>query len=188
MEEQEIANKCRRKDREAQQELYEKFGEYLFRICLRYMKQRSDAEDMLQESFLKIFDVIGKFKWLGKGSLRSWVARVTINECLQKLRKKKLLDFSESVENSKNTCDKPYESPEKENVNCIPPAVLQEMLLSLPDGYRTVFNLYVFEKKSHREIAGMLGINEKSSSSQFYRARKQLAKKIINYRKKQESV
>jgi len=64
--------------------------------------------------------------------------------------------------------------------------VLQEMLLSLPVGYRTVFNLYVFENKSHREIAGILGINEKSSSSQFYRARKQLARKIITYQKKQE--
>ena len=150
------------------------------------MKQRSDAEDMLQESFLKIFDVIGKFKWLGKGSLRSWIARVTVNECLQKLRKKELLDFKESIENSKNECEEPYESPEKENVNHIPPAVLQEMLLSLPVGYRTVFNLYVFENKSHREIAGILGINEKSSSSQFYRARKQLARKIITYQKKQE--
>ncbi|MCI1778732.1 MAG: sigma-70 family RNA polymerase sigma factor [Bacteroidales bacterium] len=178
-----LIKKCQNNNRRAMERMYHMIGENVFRICLRYMGTRFDAEDMLQESIIKIYSSIGKFKWQGPGSFRAWYSKVTVNECLQKLRKKDILQDGIPIEN----VDGLFTEPEEKEIERIPAKVLQKMLCEMPDGYRTVFNLYVFEKKSHKEIAGILGINEKTSSSQFFRARKFLCGKIEEYFKKSDS-
>ncbi len=178
--EQKLVNDVRRGDNAAVKKLYDTWSGYLFALCTRYITDKNIAEDVLQDSFIKILSSFDSFTWKGEGSLKAWISRITVNEALQYLRKQKKLNF---VEYSDALPDKSDDENEPQ-VDGIPPAVLQKMIQELPDGYRTVFNLFVFEEKSHKEIAEMLGITESTSASQFHRARKILAQKIRNYVKK----
>ena len=179
--EEELAFRCKREDMNARRVLYERYGGALMAICLRYTGDRDTAGDVLHDGFLHIFESIKQFTYQGSGSLKAWLSRVMVNEALGFLRKRNvqvqqevLLDEIPDVpDTDDNSLDK------------IPQAVLMQMIRELPEGYRTVFNLYVFEDKSHKEIASMLGITERTSSSQFYRAKSLLIKKINEYRKKE---
>ena len=175
MEERELAERCKEGDPTARRELYEQYAGRMLAVCLRYAPDRATAEDLLHDSFLKLFDSFDKFSWRGNGSLRAWMERVTINMVLQYLRKNQ-----ERITQNVSIDDVPGISnePEPEEVQAIPQSVLLHFIQELPDGYRTVFNLYTFEDKSHKEIAKILGINEKSSASQLSRAKAVLAKKI----------
>lgn len=179
MTEEELASKCKQADNQARKELYERFGSSLMAICLRYIGEREAAEDVLHDGFIRIFQSIGQFSYQGNGSLKAWLSRVMVNEALGYLRKRSLLSQQEVLMEQL-----PDTEETDENIEDIPSSVLMKMIAELPDGYRTVFNLYVFEEKSHKEIAQMLGITEHTSSSQFYRAKTLLAKKINEYRKK----
>ena len=138
------------------------------------------AEDVLHDGFIRIFQSIGQFSYQGEGSLRAWLSRVMVNEALGYLRKKNLQIQQEVLmDDIPDTLE-----ADDGDMNEIPRSVLMKMIAELPDGYRTVFNLYVFEEKSHKEIAALLGITEHTSSSQFYRAKTLLIKKINEYRKK----
>ncbi len=178
--EQKLVNDVRRGDNAAVKKLYDTWSGYLFALCTRYITDKNIAEDVLQDSFIKILSSFDSFTWKGEGSLKAWISRITVNEALQYLRKQKKLNF---VEYSDALPDKSDDENEPQ-VDGIPPAVLKKMIQELPDGYRTVFNLFVFEEKSHKEIAEMLGITESTSASQFHRARKILAQKIRDYVKK----
>ncbi len=178
--EQKLVNDVRRGDNAAVKKLYDTWSGYLFALCTRYITDKNIAEDVLQDSFIKILSSFDSFTWKGEGSLKAWISRITVNEALQYLRKQKKLNF---VGYSDALPDKSDDENEPQ-VDGIPPAVLQKMIQELPDGYRTVFNLFVFEEKSHKEIAEMLGITESTSASQFHRARKILAQKIRDYVKK----
>lgn len=159
--------------------LYDAHVRYLTAVCLRYIPSEDEAKDVLQEAFIKIFSSLGTFRGDEK-ALRPWMRRIVVNESLMYLRSRKkdpLVFGEDSIPDSL-----PDLEPEPED---IPPDVLQEMIRKLPDGYRTIFNLHVFEQKSHAEIAGMLGIRENSSTSQFYRARNLLASMIRDYRNAQ---
>ena len=127
----------------------------------------------------KTFDSFDKFTWRGDGSLRAWMERVMVNTALQYLRKNDVINQSEGLDNVPET----YEEPDASTVDTIPQKVLMQFISELPVGYRTVFNLYIFEDKSHREIAQMLGINEKSSASQLTRAKATLATKVREWMK-----
>ena len=141
------------------------------------MGDRDDAEDVLHDAFLKIFDRLDRFEYRSDAELAGWVRKVTVNYCLDLLRKRRLRQLPlEAVPESSVA-----EEPEEDRVRKIPPGALMKMVSSLPDGYRTVFNLYCFEDWSHKEIGRTLGIGEKSSSSQYSRARALLAKKIKEY-------
>lgn len=160
--------------------LYEKYGGVLMAICLRYTGDREAAEDVLHDGFLRIFESIVQFTYQGEGSLKAWLSKVMVNEALGYLRKRNaqiqqevLLDEIPDLPDADN-----------ENVEEIPRSALMKMIGELPEGYRTVLNLYVFEDKSHKEIASMLGITEHTSSSQYYRAKTLLIKKIKEYKKK----
>lgn len=155
--------------------LYDAHVQYLYAVCNRYIHDRDDAKDVLQESLIKIFSNIEKFEDRGEGSLRAWMRRIVVNEALMQLRRK---TRSFEVPISEELKDSPEEEPDFENV---PMEMLQEMIRSLPDGYRTVFNLYVFEEMSHKEIASLLGISENTSYSQFSRAKSLLVRKIKEY-------
>ncbi len=177
--EQQLVNDVRRGDNTAVKKLYDTWSGYLFALCTRYITDKDTAEDILQESFIKILSSIDSFTWKGEGSLKAWISRITVNESLQYLRKQKKLNF---VEYSDALPDK-SDDAEEPKVNGVPPSEIQRMIQELPDGYRTVFNLFVFEEKSHKEIAEMLDITESTSASQFHRARKILAQKIRDYEK-----
>lgn len=176
--ERQLVNDVRRGDDTAIKKLYDTSSGYLFALCTRYVPDRDAAEDILQECFLKIISSMDSFTWKGPGSLRAWMSRIMVNEALQYLKKRKKLNFVEYGDTLPETIDSGQEEPQ---VDKIPPSEIQRMIGELPDGYRTVFNLFVLEQKSHREIAGMLGISESTSASQFHRARKLLAQKIRDY-------
>lgn len=174
MEELELSEQCRLGNNQARKELYERYAGRMLAICLRYVGDRDTAQDLLHDGFLKIFDSFGKFTWRGEGSLRAWMERVMINTALQYLRKNDVIGQSTPLEELPEA----YEEPDASDVETIPQSVLMQFVKELPVGYRTVFNLYTFEDKSHKEIAQMLGINEKSSASQLFRAKSVLAKKV----------
>lgn len=178
--EEELASQCKQGERYARQILYERYGGILMAICLRYIGNNEEAEDVLHDGFLHIFQAITQFTYKREGSLKAWLSRVMVNEALGYLRKRAGQIQQEVTLNE--IPDMP--DSDEENVAEIPKNVLMDMIKSLPDGYRTVFNLYVFEEKSHKEIASLLGITEHTSSSQFYRAKSLLVKKINDYKKK----
>ena len=163
-------------ERGAARRLYDNYSRYLMALCSRYIPDRSEAEDVLQEAFVKIFGSLGKFTWKGAGSLRAWMSRITANEALQYLRRQGKVSFLEYT-------DKLPDAQEEiePDMASIPNNVIMKAIQELPDGYRTVFNLVVFENLSHKEIAAMLGISESTSASQFHRARKMLASKLSKF-------
>ena len=168
MEEKELAIRCARKDKMAQQELYEQYGSRILALCRRYVVDQSDAEDMMQDAFIKIFNVIGNFKWTRPGSLYSWMARVTINLAFDSSKRrrtlaKQLVDIDQLGDIADNQ--------EYDQSAPVPADVLHEMIEDLPEGYRTVFKLYCIDGLSHKEIADLLRIKEKSSSASLARAR-----------------
>ena len=176
--ERELLEALRRKDSRGTRVFYDRYAGYLTAVALRYVPDRSAVKDILQEAFLRIFDAVDRFEYRGEGSLRSWACRIVVNGALKSLRGQGKLQYVEDLP----------DVPEEEDVPVqqVPAAVLQRLIQELPDGYRTVFNLYVFEKKSHREIAGLLGIKEDSSASQFFRARALLARQVKAYLKEHE--
>lgn len=174
MEELELSEQCRLGNNQARKELYEQYAGRMLGICLRYTGDRDTAQDLLHDGFLKIFDSFDKFTWRGEGSLRAWMERMMVNTALQYLRKNDVINQSAPLEE----LPEEYEEPDASDVEAIPQKVLMQFIEELPAGYRTVFNLYTFEDKSHKEIAQKLGINEKSSASQLFRAKSVLAKRV----------
>ena len=184
MEEQELAIRCARGDNAARRELYIQYGSRILALCRRYVSDPADAEDLRQDAFVKIYRVIGRFHWTRPGSLYSWMARVTINLAFDSYGKRRrlareLVDV-ETVENIL-----PDESTYEEAVS-VPPEVLSAMIEALPEGYRTVFKLYCIDGLSHKDIAALLGIKEKSSSASLSRARAMLSDAIREYWRNQE--
>ena len=174
MEEQELTELCRQGNNRARKELYEQYSGRMLGICLRYAGDRDTAQDLVHDGFLKIFASFDKFTWRGEGSLRAWMERVMVNVALQYLRKNDVINQAMALDEAPET----YEEPDIAAVEAIPQKVLMQFIEELPAGYRTVFNLYTFEDKSHKEIAQLLGINEKSSASQLFRAKSVLARRV----------
>lgn len=158
--------------------LYDRYIGYLTAVCSRYVVDSAAVKDILQDAFVKVFSKLDGFEYRGEGSLKAWMSRIVVNDSLKNLRGAGRLKYVDELPDTEG-------DGEIEGMPEVPVRELAEMIKSLPDGYRTVFNLFVFEKKSHREIAGLLGIKEDSSASQFFRARAMLAKKIKDYWKKQ---
>lgn len=178
--EQELLEQLRSKDPAAQRRFYERYVGSLAAVCYRYVPEPAAAKDVLQESFIKIFGSLDRFVYRGEGSLRAWSTRIVVNTAIKSLRgRTRFTSMDELPELA--------DEPEMPLVERVPPEVIQGFIKALPDGYRTVFNLFVFEEKSHREIAGLLGIKEDSSASQLARARAVLARQINAYLKEHET-
>lgn len=171
-------------DRKAQKALYDAYASRLLAISLRYVSRRDVAQDILHDAFIKVFNKIDTFTYRGDGSLRAWIERVTVNTALEWLRLNKRIE--EVSLNSEFIGHNLYDEPQYQEVETIAREKLVEFISELPDGYRTVFNLFCVEGYSHKEIAQELRINEKSSSSQLLRAKKVLATKIKEYLKNNE--
>lgn len=161
-------------DRRMQEELYRRFAPKMYAVCLRYANNTNDAQDLLQEGFIKVYKNLHRFR--AEGSFEGWVRRVFVNTSIEHFRKKtaQLSSVSEKEENTIEDADiTALDSlAEKDIINLV-----QE----LSPGYRTVFNLYVVEGYSHKEIGEMLGISEGTSKSQLARAKSILQKKITQY-------
>ena len=177
MTERELSERCRKQDGKALRMLYECYAGHLMAICLRYVADREVAQDVLHDGFLKIFDAFQHFTYRGEGSLKAWMSRIIINLSIEHLRKTGAASLYVAVDElAENIPD-----VDEEEVERIPYDVLMRFIGELPAGYRAVFNLYTFEEKTHKEIAAELGIAEKSSASQLFRAKASLAKKIKDY-------
>lgn len=174
--EQDLIRGVLKKDTASMKVLYDFNVRYLSAVCSRYIVREEDIKDVLQESFIKIFTALRHFSYKGKGSLQAWMKRIVVNEALMFLRKQNKTSFiSSDSEIPESIID---EEPSVEEISS---DVLFEMIRGLSDGYRTILNLYVFERKSHKEIAKLLGISENTSFSQYYRAKKALAIMIRKY-------
>lgn len=175
---------CIKGNRHAQRELYELFSPKMFSVCLRYSKNREEAEEILQEGFMKVFTFLHQYNF--EGSFEGWVRKIMVNCALQKYRNKTnmhaVTDINADQENIGGTEDILAQIGAKELLN---------LIQQLPAGYRLIFNMYVFEGMKHREIASALGISEGTSKSNLSDARAilkkavnhsmQVAKKNINY-------
>jgi len=186
MEEQTLSEYCRKGNEAARKELYEKYANRLFGICLRYVCDTDTAKDIFQNGFLKIYQSFDTFIWRSQGSLRAWLDRIMINEALQYLRLKRDLAVAKS-DIQIEEIESHYHTPDPDTIERIPEEILMKFIAELPDGYRTVFNLFAVEGKSHREIASILHINEKSSSSQYHRAKSILAKRINEWTNEEDT-
>ena len=175
--EQDLVRKVREHDKTAIKTLYGQYVGYLTAVCARYIPDDDDVEDVLQEAFVKIFGSMDKFTWRGEGSLKAWMTRIVVNDSLKALRRSRT-PLRAAVPLSPSLAEESAEEPE---FDAVPLPVIQDMIRRLPDGYRTVFNLFVFEDKSHKEIASLLGIKENSSASQLFHAKALLGKWIKEY-------
>ena len=176
--EQLLVSKIKGGDRAAMRTLYDRYSGYVMAVALRYVPDRDDVQDVVQDSFVKIFSSIGRFEYRGDGALKAWMARIVANQALDFLYKRRALDTS------RNIPDVPDE-PEPD-IGGVSDEVLMELIGKLPPGYRVVLNLFVFEQMSHKEIAKRLGIKENSSASQYFHAKKMLGKMINDYIKRQQ--
>lgn len=182
MSERDIARGCKRGKADAQRALFDRYSPLLMAKIFSYVGNDDDAKDVLQDSFIKAYTMIDSFAWAGDGSLQAWLTRIAVNTALNFLRSRKRL--SALTIDTADLDDPPPDMMEEATVaevNSLDASTILEMVAELPDGYRTVFNLYCLDGYSHREIAEQLGINEKSSSSQLARAKALLAHKIKNY-------
>ena len=171
MTDEELVNGCISKNPSAQKLLFERFSRKMMGVCLRYADRGEEAEDMLQNGFIRVFDKIETFR--GSGSLEGWVRRIIVNESLTYLRKNKAMRLNVDIDDAKYMI--PGNSHVGETMN---EKDLLKMIQQLPIGFRTVFNMYAIEGYSHKEIAEQLGISEGTSKSQYSRARVHLQNMI----------
>ncbi len=165
---------CRQGDRRSQKAVYDRLSGKMYAVCLRYMGDREAAEDILQDGFVTLFTKLDSYS--GEGSFEGWARKIFVNTALMSLRKNDVLRQTEDVDAAWNiTADSP--SP----IQNIGYKELMKMIAAMPPGFRTVFNMYVLEGYSHKEIAESLGISEATSRSQLQRARTLLQNKISKY-------
>lgn len=179
--EQQILQQFGRGDDSAMDLLYTEYASLLTGVCARYIPGDDDRKDVLQESLVKAYLQMGTFSYRGPGSLKAWLVRIVINESLRFLHKKTAEQTVSLDSLVAEPADKAVDDP---GVNGVPDDALAGMIASLPEGYRQVFNLFAIDGKSHKEIAALLGIKPDTSASQYYKAKKMLARMIKDYQKK----
>ena len=144
MNETELVERCGKGDNLARKQLYERYAGQLMAVCVRYTGDREVAQDVLHDGFLNIFRSFSQFTYKGEGSLKAWLTRIMVNEALGYLRKKASTNQEVIVEELPDVID-----GDEDDFEQIPQSVLMQFIKELPDGYRTVFNLYVLEEKGH---------------------------------------
>jgi RNA polymerase sigma factor (sigma-70 family) len=168
--EEELIKGCLRRDRNAQQQLFDLYSAKMYGICYRYVRHAMEAEDILVTAFTKVFERIAQFK--GEGSFEGWIRRIMVNEALTYLRKSRSMYLETDLEQADREPDYDRLGDHLEAED------LMKMIQELPAGYRLVFNMYAIDGYSHKEIAEQLGINENTSKSQLSRARVYLQKML----------
>lgn len=172
--EQEIIKGCKKGKHKAQKILYQKYSAVMFAICMRYANSHSDAEDILQEGFVKIFSHIDSYK--EQGSFISWMKRIFVNTSITYFHRNKKFRFHINIEETENIF------PQESNTSneTLSTEDLMKIINKMPEGYRIVFNLYAIEGYKHKEIAELLNIDVNTSKSQYSRARKWIQQKLID--------
>lgn len=166
-----LIESCKKGNRAAQKILYDRLAPRMFPVCIRYIGDRTAAEDVLQDGFITLFTRLDSYK--GEGSFEGWARRIFVTTALMSLRKKDALKMSDELEAVRGM--KAETTSQMQNIGY---KELMKLVMSLPPGFRTVFNMYAIEGYSHKEIADMLGISETTSRTQFSRARTWLQNKI----------
>ena len=176
MNESQLIAACKKQDRSAQRALYERYAGKMMTVCLRYCKNYETAEDLLHDGFLQVFTQIGSYS--GKGSFEGWLRKIFVNVALENYRKqqREITFQKEYSDNETETAFVPEDDPL--DIGDIPREEIMRIIQELPEGYRTVFNLVIFEDMAHKEIAEKLGISEGASRSQFFRAKEIIQRKI----------
>ena len=169
LENRELIEACVKGDRLAQRKMYDLFADRMYMVCLRYTKSQQEAEDVLQDSFIKVFKHLKGYR--GESRLDYWIKRIVVNTALNSQRKKLYMYPMVDIEEVKN------EFNESKVLSNFRLEELLSMIRELPTGCQTVFNLFAIEGYSHKEIAEMLDVSEGTSKSQFARARKLLIEK-----------
>ena len=173
--EKELIKGCLRENRDCQKEVFRRYAGKMLTVCRRYAHHRLEAEDILQDAFIRVFDKMGSFKF--QGSFEGWVRRIVVNTALKNYQKCRFQREQSGLDGFELLPVEPTvfsHLHEEELLN---------LISELPEGYRLVFNLYVIEGYSHKEISDMLGIGESTSRSQLVKARKMLQSRIMNLQK-----
>ena len=171
MTDDELIDKCLQGDQKAQRALFDKFSRKMMSVCMRYLAEREEAEDVLQDGFVKVFSHLESFK--REGSFEGWIRRTMINTSLDYLRKKKAMYIDTDISEAEFLAGEDEKVVGKMRVE-----ELMKLIQEMPQGYRTVFNLYAIEGYTHQEIADELGVTESTSKTQFRKARTYLMKII----------
>ena len=169
--EQQMIALCKRGDRVAQKALFDSLSKKMFPLCIRYMGDRDAAEDVLQEGFISLFSKLDSYS--GEGSFEGWARKVFVNTALMTLRRNDVMKQTEDIEIARNVT-----GSETSALQDMSYKELLDVVAELPPGFRTVFNLFLVEGYSHKEISEILGISEATSRSQLQRARVMLQNKI----------
>lgn len=176
--ESDLIEGCLRGDRKMQYELYQRYAPKMYGVCLRYAANAEEAEDILQEGFIKVYKKISSYR--GDGSFEGWIRRIFVNTAIEHFRKKTYLQ--PITEQEESTIEGKYLSV----LDSLAEKDIIELIQQLSPGYRTVFNMYVIEGYTHKQIAEILGISEGTSKSQLSRAKlilQDLVRKHIEKRK-----
>ena len=171
LDDSQLVDLCKAKDKMAQKALYDKYAIKMMRTCLRYLNDEMEAEDAVIDGFMKIYSKIDTFEYRGKGSLEGWIKRIMVNESLMLLRKRKMDQVELEKVHDLSSAEEDIESQLMEET-------IVNVIQQLPTGYRTVFNMYVVEGYSHKEIGEKLNISENTSKSQLSKARASLSKSL----------
>jgi len=171
--EEDLIKGCLKRDRRAQQQLFDLYSSKMYGICYRYVRQPMEAEDIVVMAFTKIFERIDQFK--GEGSFEGWIRRIVVNEALSSLRKSRMMYVETDLEKADFEPDYDQLSDHLEAED------LLNIIGQLPPGYSIVFNLYAIDGYSHKEIGEQLGISENTSKSQLSRARVYLQKLLMQH-------
>lgn len=178
MTDQELVHACLKGKGQAQKELFDRYAGRMMAVCVRYAMSYEDAQDILQEGFIKVFEKLNQYS--GKGALGAWVRMIMVNTALIHLRKNKKLLLNDELSDSAE-----FEHQNFSVLEQMAADEIVELVNALPTGYRTVFNLYTIEGYAHKEIAAMLEISESTSKTQYFKAKAQL-KKAIHSREESE--
>jgi RNA polymerase sigma-70 factor (ECF subfamily) len=168
MDEDKLIKACISEDKSAQKALYERYSAKMYFVCLRYARHQMEAQDMLQDGFVKVYDNLESFR--SNGSFEGWIRRIMVNTALNHCRKQ---SFKQEQIGLEDYQDKVVSSKAVSNLS---EQELLKLIQQLPDGYRIVFNLYVIEGYSHKEIGEKLGVSESTSRSQLAKSRKWMQK------------
>ncbi|MCX7862844.1 MAG: sigma-70 family RNA polymerase sigma factor [Bacteroidales bacterium] len=177
MNEKQIIEQCLKNDRTAQKVLYQTYAPKMYAVCMRYSGKRLEADDILQEAFIKVFKYLPTFRF--QGSFEGWIRKIVVNTALDHIKR-----YVEPMEEIDDNVSDTFIIDADEVISGLTMQELIALIQELPEGKRLIFNLYVFEGYSHKEIAEMLGISVMTSKGQFSKAKKMLQEKLLNIKTK----
>ena len=171
MTDSELVSECLKGKSSAQRTLFQLHSGKMFSLCLRYMGNSMEAEEVLQESFIKVFEKLNQ--WKGDGPLGGWIRTIVVNTSLTRIKNNKKFKYDKNIDDAVSLSDNG-----EDQLEALQADDLIKLIGTMPEGYKTVFNLFVVEGYGHREIGDLLGISESTSKTQFLKAKNWLVKRI----------